>query len=305
MSPQVSVIIPTHNRLRMLYDAIDSVLSQTYRDFELIVVDDGSEDGTVEKIPARYGSAVRVVAQARRGVAAVRNLGVRCSRGRFLAFLDSDDLWRPRKLEIQMRLMPPLARWRICQTEEIWIRNGVRVNPKKKHRKPSGDIFRASLDLCLVSPSAALMTRELFERMGGFDESFPVCEDYDLWLRIALDHPVYLIAEPLVIKRGGHADQLSRSTWGLDRFRVRAIKKLLDSGIEGEKRRWALETLARKAAILAQGAGKRGHEGEALEYATLLTDFVGELKDDRSANPGLLPAQEFSPKDSGAVAGVE
>ena len=255
--------------------------------------------------PARYGSAVRVVAQARRGVAAVRNLGVRCSRGRFLAFLDSDDLWRPRKLEIQMNSMQPQARWRICQTEEVWIRNGVRVNPKKKHRKPSGDIFRASLDLCLVSPSAALMTRELFERMGGFDESFPVCEDYDLWLRIALDHPVYLITDPLVIKRGGHADQLSRSTWGLDRFRVRAIKKLLDSGIEGEKRRWALETLARKAAILAQGARKRGHEGEALEYAALLADFIGELKDERSTNPGLLPAQEFSPKDSGAMAGVE
>ena len=305
MAPQVSVVIPTHNRLRMLHDAIDSVLAQTYRNFELIVVDDGSEDGTAEKIPARYGSALRVVVEARRGVAAARNRGVNCSRGRYLAFLDSDDLWRPRKLEIQMSSMQSQARWRICQTEEIWIRNGVRVNPKKKHRKPSGDIFRASLDLCLVSPSAALMTRELFERMGGFDESFPVCEDYDLWLRIAFDHPVYLIAEPLVIKRGGHADQLSRSTWGFDRFRVRAIKKLLDSGIEGEKRSWALETLARKAAILAQGARKRGREGKALEYEALLTDFVGELKDDRSANPGLLPEQEFSPKDSGAMAGVE
>jgi glycosyltransferase involved in cell wall biosynthesis len=238
MSPQVSVVIPTYNRLRMLPDAIDSVLAQTYRDFELIVVDDGSDDGAAEKIVARYGTAVRVVTQPRRGVAAARNLGVQCSRGAFLAFLDSDDLWRPRKLEAQMSLMHRQTRWRICQTEEIWIRNGVRVNPKKRHRKPSGDIFRASLDLCLVSPSAALMTRELFERTGGFDESFPVCEDYDLWLRIALDHPVPLIAEPLVVKRGGHADQLSRSTWGLDRFRARAIKKLLDSGIEGEKRSW-------------------------------------------------------------------
>jgi hypothetical protein len=149
------------------------------------------------------------------------------------------------------------------------------------------------------------MTRELFERTGGFDESFPVCEDYDLWLRIALDHPVPLIAEPLVVKRGGHADQLSRSTWGLDRFRVRAIKKLLDSGIEGEKRSWSLEALARKVAILAQGARKRGCEGEALEYEALLTDFVGELKNGRSANPSLLPAQVFSPKDSGTMAGVE
>jgi GT2 family glycosyltransferase len=305
MFSQVSVIIPTHDRLRMLQDAIDSVLAQSYRDFEIIVVDDGSDDGTAEKIPARYGSAVRVLAQARRGVAAARNLGVKCSRGTYLAFLDSDDMWRPRKLAIQMGFMQAEARSQICQTEEIWIRNGVRVNPKKRHRKPSGDIFRASLDLCLVSPSAALMTRELFERAGGFDESFPVCEDYDLWLRIALDHPVPLIAEPLVVKRGGHADQLSRSTWGLDRFRVRAIKKLLDSGIEGEKRGWSLEALARKVAILAQGARKRGCEGEALEYEALLTDFVGELKNGRSANRSLLPEQGFSPKDSGTMAGVE
>jgi glycosyltransferase involved in cell wall biosynthesis len=301
----VSVIIPTHNRLRMLQDAIDSVLAQTYRDFEIIVVDDGSDDGTAEKIAARYGSAVRVLTQARRGVAAARNLGVKCSRGAYLAFLDSDDMWRPRKLEIQMGFMQTEAPSQICQTEEIWIRNGVRVNPKKRHRKPSGDIFRASLDLCLVSPSAALMTRELFERAGRFDESFPVCEDYDLWLRIALDHPVPLIAEPLVVKRGGHADQLSRSTWGLDRFRVHAIKKLLDSGIEGEKRSWSLEALTRKVAILAQGARKRGCEGEALEYDSLLTDFVGELKNGRSANRSLLPAQRFSSQNAGTMAGVE
>jgi len=305
MAPLVSVIVPTHDRLPMLHDAIDSVLAQTYRDFEIIVVDDGSDDGTAEKIAARYGSAVRVVAQARRGVAAARNLGVQYSRGAYLAFLDSDDMWRPRKLEIQMGFMQTEARSRICQTEEIWIRNGVRVNPKKKHRKPSGDVFRPSLELCLVSPSAALMTRELFERTGGFDESFPVCEDYDLWLRIAVEHPVHLIAEPLVIKRGGHPDQLSKSTWGLDRFRVRAIKKLLDSGIQGDKRSWALQARARKVAILAQGARKRALEGEALEYEALLTDFVGELKHDRSTNPSLLPAQEFSPQDSGAMAGVE
>jgi GT2 family glycosyltransferase len=303
MSLEVSVVIPAHNRLRMLQDAIESVLTQTYRDFEIIVVDDGSDDGTAEEIPARYGFAVRFVAQARRGVAAARNLGASCARGEYLAFLDSDDLWRPRKLEVQMGFMQSEARSQICQTEEIWIRNGVRVQPKKKHRKPSGDIFRPSLELCLVSPSAVMMTKELFERVGGFDESFPVCEDYDLWLRIAHNYPVDLIDEPLVIKRGGHADQLSRSTWGLDRFRVRAIKKLLDSGIDGERRSWALETLVRKAAILTQGARKRGHEGEALEYEALLTNFDGELSGRRS-NTDLLPEQEFSSKDSSTVAGA-
>jgi glycosyltransferase involved in cell wall biosynthesis len=305
MAPLVSVIVPTCNRREMLCDAVDSVLAQSYRDFEIVVVDDGSEDGTADRLLGRYGAAVRVVAQMRRGVASARNLGVKCSGGNFIAFLDSDDLWQPRKLEIQMGFMRERAERQICQTEEIWIRNRVRVNPKKKHRKPSGDVFRASLDLCLVSPSAVLMTRELFERVGGFDESFPVCEDYDLWLRISVDTPVYLIPAPLAIKRGGHEDQLSRSTWGLDRFRVRAIKKLLDAGLRGEKRRWAVETLARKVAILAQGARKRMHEGEALVCEALLADFIGELNDGRSANSNLLSAQRLSPADPGALARLQ
>ncbi len=305
MAPPVSVVIPTHNRWPMLCDAVGSVLAQSYRDFELIVVDDGSEDGTAGKLAAKYGSAARLVSQPRRGVAAARNLGAKSSCGSYLAFLDSDDLWQPRKLEVQMAFMQAPSDRQICQTEEIWIRNGVRVKPKKRHRKPSGDLFRASLDLCLVSPSAALMTRELFERVGGFDDSFPVCEDYDLWLRIALDHPVYLIPEPLVIKRGGHADQLSRSTWGLDRFRVRAIKKLLDAGIGGQKRRWAVEALAQKIAILAHGARKRRDETQALIYEALLTDFIGELAHDRSEDSGLLSAQGVSQADAGAVARAE
>src|SRR4030095_47562 len=121
--------------------------------------------------------------------------------------------------------------------EEIWLRNGVRVNPHRKHCKAGGDIFARSLDLCLVSPSAVVMRRELFARMGGFDESFPACEDYDLWLRGAAVMPVCLIDTPLVIKRGGHADQLSRQFWGMDRFRVTALCKLLQSGVLSEEQR--------------------------------------------------------------------
>jgi glycosyltransferase involved in cell wall biosynthesis len=300
MPDLVSVIIPTHDRWPMLREAVDSVLAQSYRGFEIVIVDDGSEDETAEKVAAQYGTRVRVLAQARRGVAAARNLGVKCCRGGYLAFLDSDDLWQPRKLEIQMRFMRR-PDWRICQTEEIWIRNGIRVNPKARHRKPSGDIFLPSLDLCLVSPSAVLVTRDLFEATGGFDESFPVCEDYDLWLRIAAEHPVHLIKDPLVVKRGGHAGQLSRSTWGLDRFRVRSIKKLLDSGLQGEKRRWAIGTMARKVKILAQGARKRRREGEALDYEALLADFTGEL-DDATADRGLLSAQGLSSGHAGPMA---
>ncbi|MFQ5852436.1 MAG: glycosyltransferase, partial [Candidatus Binatia bacterium] len=228
----VSVIIPTYNRSSMVCEAIESVFRQSYKGYELIVVDDESQDGSTEKLQ-QYGSRVSVFSQPRRGVAAARNLGVRWSCGRYVAFLDSDDLWQPKKLEIQVTFMQANPQVQICQTEEIWIRNGVRVNPKRKHRKPSDSIFRASLNLCLVSPSAVMMTRGLFERVGGFDEAFEVCEDYDLWLRIAVDTVISLIPEPLVIKRGGHGDQLSRSTWGLDRFRILALEKLLRSGLQG------------------------------------------------------------------------
>jgi len=301
MAPGVSVIIPTYNRWPMVREAVESVLAQTDRSFELIVVDDGSEDETTEKLIG-YGSSPRVLRQPRRGVAAARNLGVRSSAGKYLAFLDSDDLWRRRKLETQVAFMEARPEVEICQTEEIWIRRGIRVNPKWRHRKPAGDIFRASLDLCLVSPSAVMMTRDLFEREGGFDETFPVCEDYDLWLRIAADTPVHLIRQALVLKRGGHQDQLSHSTWGLDRFRVLAIKKLLDAGLRGEKRIWAIEALAGKVAILAKGARRRGKECDALIYERLLAEFIEEIEHDRSGDHRLQRGEGISQTNSRAVA---
>ncbi len=270
----VSVVIPTYNRWPLLGEAIESVLAQTVAGYELIVVDDGSTDETPKRL-RDYGSRVTVLNQGRRGVAAARNSGARRASGEYLAFLDSDDLWHPRKIERQLDLMESDPGVEICQTDEIWIRNGVRVNPRNKHRKPSGDIFRASLDLCLVSPSAAMMRRGLFERVGGFDESLPVCEDYDLWLRIAKDTEIPLIPEALVTKRGGHADQLSRSTWGLDRFRVRSIAKLIEAGLEEDKTGWALEAMAKKVTILAQGFRKRGHEALAREYEERLRRVSG------------------------------
>ncbi|HWH79223.1 MAG TPA: glycosyltransferase family A protein, partial [Candidatus Binatus sp.] len=250
MTPAVSVIIPTYNRWPMVGAAVDSVLAQSYSDFELIVIDDGSTDGTAEKL-ACYGSRLRVFRQANRGVSAARNFAVSRACGRYLAFLDSDDLWQPRKLEIQTQFMDRNPEVQICQTEEIWIRHGIRVNPKNRHRKPSGDIFLPSLDLCLVSPSAVMLTRELFQKTGGFDENLRVCEDYDLWLRIALEHSVPLIVEPLVIKHGGHADQLSRSVWAMDRYRVLALQKLLRAELSGIRRDAVLAVLARKVALLA------------------------------------------------------
>jgi glycosyltransferase involved in cell wall biosynthesis len=266
---RVSVTIPTYNRAAWVTEAVASVQAQTYRDFELLVVDDGSTDETGETL-ASSGDEIKVLRREERGgVSAARNLGARAASGDWLAFLDSDDLWLPDKLALQveyLRAHPDLA---ICQTGETWIRNGVRVNPPETCRKAGGNIFLASLGRCLVSPSAVMLHRRLFEDLGGFDESLPAAEDYDLWLRIAWRHPVGLVPEPLVIKRGGHADQLSRQ-WGLDRFRIRALMKLLEEpGLPLEYRQAAHRTLAEKCRIYAQGCEKRGRWGEAREYEAI------------------------------------
>jgi len=268
IKPQASVIIPTYNRGWIIKEAIDSVLAQDYTEFELIVVDDGSTDHTSDVLDS-YGNDIKVLFQKNKGVSAARNRGIAEASGKFIAFLDSDDLWLPRKLTVQMEFFNQTPDALICQTEEVWIKNGLRVNPKKRHKKPSGMIFKPSLELCLVSPSAVMIQRSLFDRVGKFDESLPACEDYDLWLRISCRFPVHLIDTPLIIKRGGHDDQLS-SRAGLDRFRIKAIEKIIKSGIlSDDQYRAAVETLKKKCGIYAAGCRKRGREEEAQYYESL------------------------------------
>jgi glycosyltransferase involved in cell wall biosynthesis len=265
----VSVVIPTRDRRELVLEAARSVLAQRGCEVELIVVDDGSRDGTDAALHV-LGDRLRYVRQEARGVSAARNRGAGLARGPWLAFLDSDDLWRPDKLARQLELhrrRPPLA---VSQTGEIWIRNGRRVNPCLHHAKPQGDIFLPSLQRCLVSPSAVLMRRDLFLALGGFDETLEVCEDYDLWLRLAGRYEVGLVPEPLVVRRGGHPDQLSRRHWGMDRFRVAALLKLLScAAVDDERRSAVAETLRRKCGILAHGARRRGRHDEADRYLSL------------------------------------
>jgi glycosyltransferase involved in cell wall biosynthesis len=268
MKALVSVVIPTHNRAWCLAEAVDSVLAQEFRDFELIVVDDGSADDTPLLLEG-YGDAIRVLRRGNRGVSAARNDGIAAARGELIAFLDSDDLWLPGKLARQVAFFASHPEALICQTEELWVRNGRRVNPGKRHRKRGGMIFEPSLDLCLVSPSAVMARRGLFERVGLFDESLPACEDYDLWLRVSRRFPVHLIETALIVKRGGHADQLSRG-WGLDRYRIASIRKLLQADTLTESQRQAaLSVLQRKCAVYAGGCRKRGRAEEAEQYERL------------------------------------
>ncbi len=266
--PLVSVIIPTYNRGWILKEAIDSVLAQDFKDYELIVVDDGSSDNTSEVLDT-YGQEIIVLRQANKGVSAARNRGIAEAGGQLVAFLDSDDRWLPRKLsrQVDFFILNPDAV--INQTEEIWIRNGARVNPKDRHRKPAGMIFERSLGLCLVSPSAVMIRKSLFDVVGVFDEDLPACEDYDLWLRISCRYPVDLIDRPLIIKRGGHADQLSKAA-GLDRFRIQALRKIIGSErLTVSQYRAAVSTLQDKCAIYAGGCRKRGREAEAKTYEAL------------------------------------
>ena len=274
MHPLVSVVIPTHDRRDFLLEAIESVQGQTYKSHEIIVVDDGSTDGTGQTIRER-APGVRVIRQPHRGVSAARNRGIREARGDYIAFLDSDDLWLPRKLEMEMEVFLENPDALVCHTDEIWIRRGVRVNPMNKHKKYGGWIYPRCLPLCIISPSAVILKREVFEVVGLFDETLPACEDYDLWLRVTARFPVHYVEKPLIVKRGGHDDQLSRAFWGMDRFRIYAMAKMLDSGIL--PRPWHLKTLEelrKKCLIFIKGAEKRGKWSEGAFYRKLLQTYT-------------------------------
>jgi glycosyltransferase involved in cell wall biosynthesis len=266
--PLVSVIIPTYNRAWIVKEAVDSVLDQDFGDFELIVVDDGSDDNTREILSA-YANAITVLHQPNRGVSAARNRGIAEASGQLIAFLDSDDLWLPGKLNTQVNFFEENADALINQTQEIWIRNGIRVNPRKRHHKFSGMIFERSLALCLVSPSAVMIRKSLFDTVGVFDERLPACEDYDLWLRISCRYPVHLIDSPLIIKRGGHDDQLSKAA-GLDKYRIQSLINIIDSNLlTAQQHKAAVITLREKSEVYASGCRKRGRQAEA-EYVSAL-----------------------------------
>ncbi len=267
-----SVIIPTFNRREMVVEAVRSVLGQKdfHGDYEVIVVDDGSTDGTAEAI-AGFGEKIRYLRLECAGVSAARNRGIAESRGDYIAFLDSDDLWLPGKLSAQMRYFSDNPGMKLCQTEEIWVRCGRRLNPRKYHQKPQGHCFDLLLERCLVSPSAVVIRRALFDEVGLFDESMPACEDYDLWLRIGTRYPLGLIEKAFIIKRGGHPGQLSAITPALDKYRIRSISNLLGSGALSEvQTAAALKVLRQKCRIYATGCRKRGNTSEAENMEAIL-----------------------------------
>ena len=270
----ISVIVPTYNRAQQLPRALDSILCQSCSPKEIIVVDDGSTDETSALMTSEYPEIV-FIQQQNAGVSSARNVGIKRASGDWIAFLDSDDEWLPEKLEIQMKALYENPEIKICHTNEIWIRNGKRVNPKKKHEKFGGWIFQKCLPLCCISPSSVIIHKSFFKEIGLFDYSLPVCEDYDLWLRITARNPVLYIEEPFLIKYGGHEDQLSKKYWGMDRFRIKSLEKIISSRVLSDlDKNAAKKMLMEKVYIFIQGAQKRGNIKEVKKFKEQYSAFL-------------------------------
>ncbi|PPR34868.1 MAG: UDP-Glc:alpha-D-GlcNAc-diphosphoundecaprenol beta-1,3-glucosyltransferase WfgD [Alphaproteobacteria bacterium MarineAlpha6_Bin3] len=269
----VSVIIPTYNRKFFLINAINSVLNQTYQNLELIIIDDGSSDKTAEYVKKKYPK-VRVYKQLNKGVSAARNRGIKLSLNNWIAFLDSDDKWHPEKLEKQINYLTKKKKYKICHTDEIWIRKGVRVNQHKKHEKYGGSIFNKSLDICRISPSSVIIHKDIFKKLGFFNEKLPVCEDYDLWLRITAKFPVLYLNEKLTIKHGGHFNQLSKKYWGMDRFRIVALENIIKEKTLTEKNKnLAKKNIRKKINIYLKGLKKRKKKKEIIYYENKIKNY--------------------------------
>jgi len=271
MAAGVSVIIPSYNRAALLRKAIESVLTQSYDDFELIVVDSSSDNETPSLLQS-FGESVTVLRQERKGPSAARNFGIENSSTEFIAFLDSDDWWHKDKLTLQLEAMEHNPSFLISHTQEVWYSQGRVLRQRGKHRKYHGFIFEHCLPLCAGSPSTVIARREFFSRVGMFDESFITCEDYDLWLRASIAHPFLLVDKALTFKDGGREDQMSRiHRVGMDRYRIQALLKILSPPcvLSQEQEHLARQELERKCRIYGAGCIKHGKIEEGNYYLSL------------------------------------
>jgi glycosyltransferase involved in cell wall biosynthesis len=276
MKTTISVIITTYNRYSFVQKALQSVMLQTRKPDEIIVIDDASTDET-SSFFAQHPEVIYQRNENNLGVSASRNRGLQAARGEWICFLDSDDQWYPQKLEKQLHALSLNREYLIAHTNEIWIRRGRRVNQGKRHEKYGGWIFEKCLPLCVISPSSVMIHKTIFQSIGNFDLELPACEDYDLWLRICLKHPVLFLDEPLVLKTGGHPDQLSHKYFGMDRFRIRALENLLiNPSLGDEKRQAVILEIEKKARVYAQGCLKREKLEEHDYYQKLLERLKNE-----------------------------
>ena len=268
---KISVVIPTLNRINTLQRALDSVINQTYKPAEIIVVDNGSSDGTLKFLKEQYPK-ITILTENKIGVSSARNKGIKKSINQWIALLDSDDAWHPRKLEIQTSMLDSaLKEYNLIHTDEIWFRNNKHINQMKKHKKQGGYIFERCLSLCCISPSSVLFKKNILDKVGLFDESLPVCEDYDMWLKICSSEEVLFAQDKLTYKYGGHKDQLSKSYWGMDRFRIKSIENIIKNfDLTYKQKKQAKKELIKKLKIIINGAFKRNNLSIVNEFSTKL-----------------------------------
>ena len=268
---KISVVIPTLNRVNTLQRALDSVINQTYKPAEIIVVDNGSSDGTLKFLKEQYPK-ITILTENKIGVSSARNKGIKKSINQWIALLDSDDAWHPRKLEIQTSMLDSaLKEYNLIHTDEVWFRNNKHINQMKKHKKQGGYIFERCLSLCCISPSSVLFKKNILDKVGLFDESLPVCEDYDMWLKICSSEEVLFAQDKLTYKYGGHKDQLSKSYWGMDRFRIKSIENIIKNfDLTYKQKKQAKKELIKKLKIIINGAFKRNNLSIVNEFSTKL-----------------------------------
>ena len=260
MPPLVSIIIPTYNRKNWVAKAIDSALAQTYKYKEVIVIDDGSTDGTYTYLDKIYGNQIILRKTRQSGVSKARNVAIKIAKGEWLSFLDSDDFFHIDKIEKQLSFLNKNPRFEIAHSDEIWYKNGIKIKPKKLYRKEGGYIFEKSVRLCSISISTAIIHKNIFDKIGVFDENMEACEDYDFWLRVTAKYEVLFLDEYLTVKFSGHEDQLSQKYYAMDRFRIYALDKLLKNAqLSKEQRKNSTVAIKKKLKIFLDGAKKRGN----------------------------------------------
>jgi glycosyltransferase involved in cell wall biosynthesis len=252
-----SVVIPVYNRDSFLKNALESVFLQSYKNFEVIVVDDGSTIDLFKVLrPYISKNLTYIKIPENRGVSFARNVGIENSKYEFIAFLDSDDIWLPNKLHLQKNFLEQFNLL-ICHTDEFWFKNGRFVNQGKKHSKYGGRIFSKMLDFCRISPSSVVIHKDIFNEVGMFDINLPVCEDYDLWLRIALRFEIGYLPIKTIIKVAHKSFQLSLDTPFIEYYRLLSLCKILKNNFlfHSEKKDAIIE-IERKFEIVSKGVNK-------------------------------------------------
>ncbi len=237
------------------------------------MIDDGSNDDTY-KIIHDYPN-LHYHYQQNSGVSSARNQGIKKAKNEWIAFLDSDDEWHSEKLALHVKYHQENKDVLMSYTDEKWIRNEKEVKIPKKFQKIGRDAFVENISYCNIAPSSVLMHKNLFKNYGLFDETLEVCEDYDMWLRIACREQIGFINEKLITKYAGHEDQLSFKHWGMDRFRVKTLEKFLNT----EHEQLIIEPLLKKYELLLKGARKYDKIADIKIYESKLNALKEKMKE--------------------------